>query len=102
VNKDREKLSEAGAGDFHTVVAKTLYVTKRARPDRCLAITFLITRVRAPDTDDWEKLCHLMEYLRGYHDQPLVLGAENDGLLMWYVDVLFAVHQTCTNIKVVN
>ncbi len=43
-----------------------------------------------------------MEYLRGYHDQPLVLGAENDGLLMWYVDVLFAVHQTCTNIKVVN
>jgi hypothetical protein len=33
-----------------------------------------------------------MEYLRGDQDQPLVLSAENDGLLMWYVDTLFAVH----------
>ncbi len=38
------------------------------------------------------KLCHLMEYLRGDQYQPLVLSAENDGLLMWYVDALFAVH----------
>ena len=33
-----------------------------------------------------------MEYLRGDQDQPLVLSAENDGLLMWYVDASFAVH----------
>jgi hypothetical protein len=92
VNEDCEKLSEAVSADFHTIVAKTLYVTKRARPDTCLAIAFLTTRVRAPDTDDWEKLCHLMEYLRGDRDRPLVLGADNDGLLMWYVDASFAVH----------
>jgi hypothetical protein len=73
-------------------VAKTLYVTMRARPDTCVAIAFLATRVRAPDTDDWNKLCHLMEYLKGDRDQPLNLGADNDGLLMWYVDALFAVH----------
>jgi hypothetical protein len=83
VNEDCEKLLEAVSADFHTIVAKTLYVTKRARPNTCLAIAFLATRVRAPDTNDWEKLCHLMEYLRGDHDQPLVLGADNDGLLMW-------------------
>ncbi len=65
VNEDCDKLSEAVSADFHTIVAKTLYVTKRARPDTCLAIAFLTTRVRAPDTDDWDKLCHLMEYLRG-------------------------------------
>jgi hypothetical protein len=41
VNEDCDKLSEAVSADFHTIVAKTLYVTKRARP---------------PDTDDWEKL----------------------------------------------
>ncbi len=80
------------SADFHTIVAKTLYVTKRARPDTCLAIAFLTTRVRAPDTDDWEKLCHLMEYLRGNHNRPLIVGADNDGLLMWYVDASFAVH----------
>jgi hypothetical protein len=41
-----------------------LYVTKRARPDTCLSVAFLTTRVRAPDRDDWEKLRHLIEYLR--------------------------------------
>ena len=92
VNKDCKKLSLEAATSFHMIVAKTLYVTKRARPDTCLNTVFLTTRVRAPDTDDWEKLCHLMEYLRGDQDQPLVLSAENDGLLMWYVDTLFAVH----------
>jgi hypothetical protein len=92
VNEDCEKLSEAVSADFHTIVAKILYVTKRARPDTCLVIAFLTTRIRAPDTDDWEKLCHLMKYLRGDHDQPLVLGADNNGLLMWYNDALFAVH----------
>ncbi len=92
VNEDCDKLSEAVSADFHTIVAKTLYVTKRARPDTCLAIAFLTTRVRAPDTDDWEKLCHLMEYLRGDRDRPLVLSADNDGLSMWYVDASFAVH----------
>jgi hypothetical protein len=91
VNENCDKLSEAVSADFHTIVVKTLYVTKRARPDTCLAIAFLTTRVRAPDTDDWEKLCHLMEYLRGDRDGPLVLGADNDGLLMWYVDASFAV-----------
>jgi hypothetical protein len=33
-----------------------------------------------------------MEYLRGNHDCPFVLGADNKGLLMWYVDALFAMH----------
>jgi hypothetical protein len=65
VNKDCEKLSDDVAASFHTIVAKVLCVTKRARPDTSLAIKFLTTRVRASDTDDWEKLCHLMEYLRG-------------------------------------
>ncbi len=92
VNEDCEKVSEAASAAFHMVVAKTLYVTKRARPDTSLAIAFLTTRVRAPDRDDWEKLCHLMEYLRGDRDCPLILIGENDGVLMWYIDAAFAVH----------
>ncbi len=68
VNKDCKKLSLGTAASFHTIVAKTLYVTKQARLDTCLNIAFLTTRVNAPDTDNWEKLCHLMEYLRGDQD----------------------------------
>ncbi len=92
MNEDCDKFPEAASADFHTIVAKTLYVTKRARPDTCLAIAFLTTRVRAPDRDDWDKLCHLMEYLRGDRDRPLILGAENGGLSMWYADASFPVH----------
>jgi hypothetical protein len=33
-----------------------------------------------------------MEYLRGDRDRPLILGADNEGMLMWYVDALFAVN----------
>ena len=69
VDEDCKKLSDDVAASFHTtIVAKVLYVTKRARPDTSLAIAFLTTRVKAPDTDDWEKLFHLMEYLRGDRD----------------------------------
>ncbi len=51
VNEDCEKLLEAVSADFHTTLSKTLYVTKRDRPDICLAIAFLTMRVRAPNTD---------------------------------------------------
>jgi hypothetical protein len=73
-------------------MANALYTTKRARPDVSLAIAFLTTRVMSPDIDDWEKLRHLMEYLRGDQDRPLILGADNKGMLMWYVNASFAGH----------
>jgi hypothetical protein len=64
VNEDAEKLSEKGATAIHNLVAKTLYVSKHARPDVSTAIAFPPTRVRAPDVDDWRRLSHLMEYRR--------------------------------------
>jgi hypothetical protein len=33
-----------------------------------------------------------MEYLRDDRDRPLILGADSEGKLMWYVDASFAVH----------
>ncbi len=65
VNEDCKKLSDEATAAFHTIVAKALYVTKRARPDISLAMAFLKMRVRFPNIEDWEKLHPLMEYLRG-------------------------------------
>ena len=73
-------------------MAKTLYATKRARPDTCTSIAFLTTRVRAPDKDDWTKLSHLMKYLRSTRKLPLILSANGSGILKWWVDAAFAVH----------
>ena len=68
VDEDCENLSIEAAASFHTVVAKLLYLSKQSRPDTSLSVAFLTTRVRAPDTDDWGKLSHLMEYLRADKD----------------------------------
>ena len=92
VNEDCEKLKPKRAVEFHNLVAKTLYATKRARPDTCTAIAFLTTRVRAPDTDDWAKLVHMMRYLRGTRTLPLILSANGSGIFKWWVDASFAVH----------
>jgi hypothetical protein len=80
------------AVEFHNLVAKTLYATKQARPDMCTPIAFLTTRVQAPDKDDWNKLVHLMKYLRGTRTLPLILSANGTSILKWWVDAAFAVH----------
>ena len=41
---------------FHSIVQKLLHVAKQARLDLQVAIGFLCTRVRNPNTDDWRKL----------------------------------------------
>jgi len=51
-----------------------------------------MTRVRAPDKEDWEKLVHLMRYIRGTRDPPLILNTNGSGILKWYVDAPLAVH----------
>jgi hypothetical protein len=45
VDESCEKLKRDKAVEFHNLVAKTLYATKRAMPYTCTAITFLTTRV---------------------------------------------------------
>ena len=92
IDEDATKLDTKMSTAFHNIVAKALYLVKRARPDASVSIAFLTTRVRAPDVDDWRKLGHLIEYLRSTVDLPLILGAELTGVLNWYVDASFAVH----------
>jgi hypothetical protein len=92
VDEDSEKLKPIKATAFHNIVAKALYLVKRARPDASVVIAFLTTCVQSPDVDDWRKLKHLIEYLRGTMDMPLILGANSTGVLNWYVDASFAVH----------
>ena len=49
-------LDKDKAKDFHTFVAKGLFVSKRARPNIQPVIAVLATRVREPTKSDWQKL----------------------------------------------
>ena len=46
---------------FHSLVAKALYISKRARPDIAVAVNFLTRRVSCPTTVDWK----MSPYLEG-------------------------------------
>jgi hypothetical protein len=92
INKDYTKLNTKKSTEFHNIVAKTLYATKRARPDTCTLVAYLTTRVREPNKDDWAKLAHLIKYLRGTKSLPLIMSAAGSGILKWWVDRSFGVH----------
>ena len=85
-------LDKTMADMFHHNVAKLLFLCKRARPDIQTAVSFLCTRVKHPDTDDYKKLARVMRYLRGTINMPLTLEATNIRIVKWYVDSSFAVH----------
>ena len=92
VDEDCEKLKKPKAEQFHSLAAKVLFATKRARPDTGTALSYLTTRVKEPDKHDWTKLVHLMKYLRGTKDLPLILSADGTGVLKWHVDGSYTVH----------
>jgi hypothetical protein len=94
VNKASSKLSKECGKAFHHIVAKALFITKQARPDLCVAIAFLTTRVRDPSVEDWKKLNHLICYLQSTEDMILTLGGFGLNVLKWYVDASYADTQT--------
>ena len=66
-------------------------MSKRARPDIQVAVSFLTTRVQSPDEDDWKKLDRLMRYLKGTIDMKLTLQDDGKGP-RWWIDSSHGVH----------
>jgi hypothetical protein len=52
VDSDSPKLEQKKSKFFHSIVAKILFATKRARPDTATAIVYLMTRVQDANEDD--------------------------------------------------
>ena len=80
------------ADTFHHIVAKLLYVSKRARLDISLAIAFLCTRVTRSTIEDWGKLRRLLQYIKGTINMPRIIGELSLTSLMTYVDASYGVH----------
>ena len=45
-----------------------------------------------PNNENWAKLVHLMKYIRGTSNLPLILSANGSVILKWWIGGLFAVH----------
>jgi hypothetical protein len=77
---------------FHSVVAKLLYVSIRARMDLLLSTSFLTTRVSRSTRQDMGKLKRLLEYINGTIDLEYTVGADDLGRMRTWVDAAYAVH----------
>ena len=92
VNNDLPFLETERAEIFHHVVAKLLYVAKRARVDIQLAIAFLCTRVSKSTQEDWEKLRRVLKYIHRTIDLPRIIGVKDFSVLQTWVDASYATH----------
>ena len=86
VNKTTQKFSEKDARAFYTIVAKLLFLCKRAQPDILTGVYFLTTRVRDPDEDDDKKLLRILNYLSGTRLIVITLESDSTERVKWWVD----------------
>jgi hypothetical protein len=77
---------------FHTIMAKLLYLAKRARLDIIAVVSFLCIRVKAPTLEDIENLEYLLGYLRRTRKYLMVLRPNQPLKVEAYVDASFATH----------
>ena len=80
------------ADTYHSIVAKGLFVCKRARPDIQPTVAVLCSRVQRPNEGDWQKLIRMLKYLNGTRNQVMTMSSDNLQVIKWYVDASFAVH----------
>jgi hypothetical protein len=76
---------------FHHTVAKLLWAALQARPDLLTALSFLTSKVKSPDEDDYKKLIRALSYLRNTIELPLILSADGSHVIKWWADASFAV-----------
>jgi hypothetical protein len=95
VNPDGNPLSAEKAEEFHSGVAKVLYLAHRVRPALKTSVAFLSTRVHAPQEEDWGKLERLYKYIRATRGYGLRLTASNPLEVHAFVDASYGVHVDC-------
>jgi hypothetical protein len=77
-------------------VYQLLFAANRACQDIQTAVSFLTTRVQAPDEDDWGKLKRVLKYLKGTRYLKLTLSADAMNFAIhWYIDGSHQIHKDC-------
>ena len=91
--RDSPPLNDRDREEFHSRVAKILYLAKRTRPDVLTACVFLAKRVQSPTEDDWQKLERVLKYLNGSREFGIILSAK-PGMIEEeaYIDAAYGVH----------
>jgi hypothetical protein len=93
--EDSEKLSVEDKVEFHSEVAKLLYVTKRTRVESLCAVSHLSSRVNSPALDDQKKLDRVMNYLDHTKERKVTMKWGGSVTMEAYIDASFGGHVDC-------
>jgi hypothetical protein len=93
VTSGSDELGVEKASWYHTIIAKLLYLAKRARPDILTVVSFLCTRVTKPTVYDVKKLYDLLGYLHGTREKVLILRKQQHHPIEMYVDAAYGLHE---------
>jgi hypothetical protein len=93
VRADAPECTEARRKEFHSLVAKMLYLAKKSRPECLTAVAFLATRVTRCTEHDWDKLTRLVRYVNYTKERGVVLRPGKRGIIVRvYIDASYGVH----------
>ena len=90
--REATKLETTKAQELHNVAARGSFACERAKQDIQLAISFLCTRVKEPDKDNWGKSCQMMKCSKGTKCLRLKSSADNLNIAKWHIDASHAAH----------
>jgi hypothetical protein len=77
---------------YHSAVARLLYLSKRTRPDLLLTVSFLTTRVQAPTEEDMHKLQRALKYVNGTRTLGLRLVYDPANTIHAHIDASYGIH----------
>ena len=90
---ESEKLNASEMKEFHTKVAKLLYLAKRTRPECLVAVSYLTTRVTKSTVQDRAKLHRVLGYLGETEGASIEFRPGEKGIVLeQYVDASYGVH----------
>ena len=92
-DEESERLDASEMKEFHTKVAKLLYLAKRTRPECLVAVSYLTTRVTRSTVQDRAKLNRVLGYLHATEGASIEFRPGEKGItLEQYVDASYGVH----------
>ena len=91
-SEDPKLLGDEEKKIFVHLVIQGLYLSQQGRLDIRTAIAFLCGRLHNPDKDDYKKLTWMIRYLCSTKGLILTLQANDDGIVRWWIDASYAVH----------
>ena len=90
VDETSKLLNESEREEFHSRVAKLLYLAKRVRPEILTAVIFLTGRVNCATEQDRDKLNRVLHYLNYYPKLGIGLSTTGTNMIFSFIDVSFA------------